>query len=243
MSLVDSDDWIDKDYCSEIKKHLIKSPDVLITGYTCELGGYHHTNYKIDCILTGKDLVESNPCVHTSYDACFSWRMFFKTIFLKENGILPDERIVIGEDTEYNLRILKIAKKAMAINYCGYHYRVDNPNSLVRQNYKATLEKDLILQYPIRRNFSEEKKYLQDMAKYYTNVMVFMLVKNAKESPNGFHLKDMRRILNTQWLKESYKIVSSDSYKAFSYKERIFRFCMKKRWSFLYFWYCKFKGG
>ena len=130
----------------------------------------------------------------------------------------------------------------MAINYCGYHYRVDNPNSLVRQNYKVTLEKDLMLQYSTRRNFSEDKKYLEDMAKYYTDVMVFNVIKNAKESPNGFHLKDIKRILNTQWLQESYKEVSCNSYKASSYKEGILRFCMKKRWSLLCFLYYKFKG-
>ena len=239
VSFVDSDDWIDEDYCSEIKKHLIKSLDVLITGYISEPGVIHHTNYKIDCIMTGKDLVESNPCVHTSYDACFSWRMFFKTAFLKENQLLPEERILIGEDTEYNLRILKMAKRAMAVDYCGYHYRVDNPESLVRRNYKATLENDLVLQYPTRRNFSEDSKYLQDMAKYYTDVMIFNVIQNAKESPKGFQLKDMRRILNTKWLQESYKLVTSKGCVA-SYKERILRFCMKNRLSVLCFLYFKF---
>lgn len=239
VSFVDSDDWIDEDYCSEIKKCLIKYPDVLITDYISNLGGEIHTNYKIDGIMTGKDLVESNPCVHTSYDACFSWRMFFKTTFLKENQLFPNEKIVIGEDTEYNLRILKMAKKAMAVDYCGYHYRVDNPESLVRRNYKATLENDLVLQYPTRRNFSEDRRYLQDMAKYYTDVMVFNVIQNAKESPNGFQLKDMRRILNTQWLQESYKLVSSKGC-ATSYKEKILRFCMKNRLSILCFLYFKF---
>ena len=234
VSFVDSDD-----YCSKIKKHLIKSLDVLITGYISEPGDSHHTNYKIDCIMTGKDLVESNLCVHTSYDACFSWRMFFKTAFLKENQLLPDERIVIGEDTEYNLRILKMAKRVMAIDYCGYHYRVDNQESLVRRNYKATLENDLVLQYPTRRNFSEDSRYLQDMAKYYTDVMVFNVIQNAKASPKGFQLKDMRRILNTKWLQESYKLVTSKGGTT-SYKERILRFCMKNRLSVFVFLYFKF---
>ena len=36
------------------------------------------------------DLVKSNPLVHTSYDASFSWRMFFKTDFLNENHFMPD---------------------------------------------------------------------------------------------------------------------------------------------------------
>lgn len=239
VSFVDSDDWIDEEYYKKIRKYLEKSLEVLITGYISEPGGTIRTNYKMNCMMSGKDLIESNPAVHTSYDVSFSWRMFFKMDFLKENQLLPDERIVIGEDTEYNLRILKIAKKAMAIDYCGYHYRVDNPNSLVHQNYKPTLENDLILQYPTRKNFSEDKIYLQDMAKYYTDVMIFNVIRNVKESPNGFSINDMRRILNEQWLLESYKLVSPDSIVS-SYKERILRFCMKKRMSFICFLYYKF---
>ena len=240
VSFVDSDDWIDEDYYLKIRKYLEKVPEVLITGYISEPGGIIRTNYKTDCMMSGKELIESNPVVHTSYDACFSWRMFFKTAFLKENQLLPNEKIVIGEDTEYNLRILKIAKKAMAIDYCGYHYRVDNPNSLVHQSYKKTLENDLILLYPTRKNFSEDKIYLQDMAKYYTDVMIFNVIRNAKESPNRFQIKGMRRILNEKWLLESYKLVPSSSM-AFSYKERILRFCMKKRLSLICFLYYKFK--
>jgi glycosyltransferase involved in cell wall biosynthesis len=158
VTLLDSDDWINENYYTEIKKKLVNAPEVLIAGYILEPGGKKIcTHYKIDCMMSGIDLVKSNPLVHTSYDASFSWRMFFKTALLKENHFMPDTKIVIGEDTEFNLRVLKIAKKTLAVDCASYHYRTNNQNSLVHQSYKPTLENDLNLQYPTRRNFCKEK--------------------------------------------------------------------------------------
>lgn len=39
VSLVDSDDWIDEEYYSEVKRHLIDYPEVLISGYISQPGG------------------------------------------------------------------------------------------------------------------------------------------------------------------------------------------------------------
>lgn len=39
VSLIDSDDWIDKEYYSKIGNHLMESPEVLISGYISEPGG------------------------------------------------------------------------------------------------------------------------------------------------------------------------------------------------------------
>lgn len=79
------------------------------------------------------------------------------------------------------------------------------------------------------------------MAKYYTDVMVFNVIRNAMQSPHGFHIADMKRILNAEWLHESLKLISADNCKTHSYKERILRFCMKKRMHRRCFIYYKFR--
>lgn len=244
VTLLDSDDWINENYYTEIKKKLVNAPEVLIAGYILEPGGKKIcTHYKIDCMMSGIDLVKSNPLVHTSYDASFSWRMFFKTDFLKENHFMPDTKIVIGEDTEFNLRVLKIAKKTLAVDCAGYHYRTNNQNSLVHQSYKPTLENDLNLQYPTRRNFCKEKKYIQNMARYYTDVMIFNVIRNAKQQPNGLQIDDMKRLLNAKWLRESYKLIKYNGYTRSSCpcKEKILRFCMEKRLFVLCYLYYKIR--
>lgn len=242
ITLLDSDDWINEEYYSDIRKKIINSPDILIAGYISEPDGkVVYTHYNVDRMMSGIDLVKRNAVVHTSYDASFTWRMFFKTSLLKENHVFPDRRIVIGEDTDFNLKMLKIAKKVIVIDYAGYHYRTNNKNSLVHQSYKATLENDLIIQYPTRRNFCEDKNYLENMAKYYVDVMIFNVIKNAKLSPSGFRMTDMKRILNAEWLRESYKLISFNIFAKRSYKEKVLQFCMKKRLFVLCFLYYRIR--
>ena len=46
------------------------------------------------------------------------------------------------------------------------------------------------------------------MARYYTDVMIFNVIRNAKQQPNGLQIDDMKRILNSkvQIISFPYKI-------------------------------------
>lgn len=210
LVFIDSDDWVSDDYFERLSQYLKDNLDVLICGYISEPSGKRIVHgYRMNKICSGLELIESNPALHTSYDACFSVRMVFSRKFVQNNQILPRTDIIIGEDTDFNLRALKIAAHTMAVSYCGYHYRTDNSNSLVHQRYMPSLERDLDLQYSTRKCVSTAENYTRNMAEYYITRMIYTVIRNCKESPNGMRLKDVRRILNYNWVTDSYNKLQS----------------------------------
>ena len=149
---VDSDDWVEKDFCEVLGNLAANNKlDMIISGYISEGNGrIINTKFKKNCIDTGHNLVAEHGNVHTSADICYTWRMAFKTDFLRENNLFFGEGMKIGEDTVLNVTALEKAQRVMAINYAGYHYRVNNPESVMRKQYKESLENDLHKQFLIR---------------------------------------------------------------------------------------------
>lgn len=238
--LVDADDWVDPDFLFQIGRQTIQNPDVIIENYISEPSGrIIQTHYAKEMMMTGRELVETNPVIHTANDACFSWRMVFRLDFLRENNLYPNPNIVIGEDTEVNLRALAAAERAIAISYAGYHYRTDNVGSLVRQKYKKTLESDLAYQYPARRDsFRGIPSYERDMAKYYVGRLVYQVMDNALRSPEGLSYGALHRILNAQWLRDSYQILGKDLKSVITNKkEYCVQLAMKYRMTMLLYLY------
>lgn len=240
--LLDADDWVDPDFLTQIRNFTIQIPDVIIENFIAEpSGNVIQTNYEKDKVMTGKELVESNPVVHTANDACFSWRMVFRLDFLKEKGLLPNPKIVIGEDAELNLRALAAAERAIAISYAGYHYRTDTSGSLMHQKYKKTLESDLANQYPARRDsFQGIHSYEQNMAVYYVGKLIYEVIENARRSPEGLTYQSLHRILNAQWLRDSYRILGQDLKKwIVNRNEYCLQLAMKYRMTLLLYIYYK----
>ena len=212
FSIIDSDDWIDADYFSELKIQINYQIDMLVQGFFLE--PVHQcvvTNFKIknECI-SGLELINSNLMIHTANDACFSWRILFRREFVLQNSLYPNSEIVIGEDTEMNLRALKLADKVVCIDYAGYHYRANNQGSLMRRSFLSTYEHDLQLQFETRNMISQNQNYRLDMARYYIETILYRVLDNQKNSPDGLLYPDIKRIFHYEWLKESYHIIGKD---------------------------------
>ncbi len=209
FSIVDSDDWLDPGYLSYMKDHANKGVDMVLQGFVIE--PKHQTittNYGIkNKCVSGSDLINSNDSIHTANDACFSWRILFRRQFVVENDLFPNPEIVIGEDTEMNLRALKAADKVICTDYAGYHYRSDNQGSLMRRKYLQTYEHDLDLQFLTRSTVSQNESYRFDMARYYVETVLYRVLDNAKNAPGGLRYPDIRRIFRYNWLRESYRIL------------------------------------
>lgn len=240
--LLDADDWVEHDFLGQIKRYTKQKPDVIIENFISEPSGQIvETHYAKETIMTGRELMESNPVIHTANDACFSWRMVFRLDFLKEKGLLPNPKIVIGEDTELNLRALAEAERAIAISYAGYHYRTNAGESLMHQKYKKTLESDLANQYPARRDsFQGIHSYAQNMAVYYVGKLIYDVIENARRGPEGLTYRSLHRILNAQWLRDSYRILGQDLKKwIVSRNEYCLQLAMKYRMTLLLYIYYK----
>lgn len=209
FSIVDSDDWLDPDYLSDLKNYADNGVDMVLQGFVIE--PKHQTittNYSIkNRCVSGLDLIKSNDSIHTANDACFSWRILFRRQFVVENDLYPDSEIVIGEDTEMNLRALKSAGNVICTDCTGYHYRSDNQGSLMRRKYLQTYEHDLEKQFLTRNTVSQSENYRFDMARYYVGTVLYRVLDNAKNAPDGLRCSDIRRIFRYNWLRESYRIL------------------------------------
>lgn len=242
FSKVDSDDWISEDFYLKLKECVINNkPEVVVTDYIAEPSGeVVHNDFVKNIVTDGPGFIKSNFHVHTSNDICFSCRMVFLIDFLKKNNLFFAEDMKIGEDTVLNIKAIFNAQKVIAIDYAGYHYRIDNENSVMRKKYKESLEKDLSAQYETRRNcFNDIDTYVYDMSVYYVTRIFASVMDNCKNSPTGLTYKDVKRIFNSKWLTDSYRHLGfSLPFK--SVKENLVALTVKFRLPLIYYLYVKF---
>lgn len=240
FTIVDSDDWVESDFCNCVRLAEDNDLDVLITGFISEpKGDKCFTHYKKNIAMSGIELMNTNSVIHTNSDLCFSWRMFFKLDFLKSNKIENNCKIKIGEDTEFNMKSLYKAKRAEAIDYCGYHYDNSVAGSLTRSEYRPSFESDLSEQFKTRYMFGGlSESYYDDMAKYYIDVLFWGVIDNLKNSPTGYSLSGVKNILNSNWLTESFKLYKLN--REPNFKIRLFMFAAKKKMYLLFYLYLKF---
>lgn len=236
FSKVDSDDWVEPDFCEVLGNYLLDNElDMIISNYLSEREGEKRTQYKKNIVMTGYELVKAHGKVHTTADICYSCRMIFNVSFLRRNNLFFGENMKIGEDTVLNLKALSKAERVMAVDYAGYHYRDDNETSVMRSKYKPTLERDLIAQYSVRGScFSDIDSYMYDLSCYYINTLFYSVLNNCKNSPDGLQYADVRRILNTNWVKESFKLLGFKM-SAYSGKEYVLLCIAKLRFAMLYY--------
>ncbi len=241
---VDSDDWVEKDFCKTLGNLAVDNDlDMIISGYISERNSKAiNTKFKKNCVDTGYNLVVEHGCVHTSADICYTCRMAFRIEFLREHNLFFGEGMKIGEDTVLNVTALEKAQRVMAIDYAGYHYRDDNMNSVMRQIYKPSLENDLNAQYSVRSScFSGVDSYMADLALYYISSWFGGVINNCKNSPNAITHNDVKRILNAPWVAESFKRLGF-KLPVSNNKEYILALVAKFRLSLLYYLYIKYKG-
>ena len=241
---VDSDDWVKKDFCKTLGKLAADNNlDMIISGYYSEKHSQAIiTKFKKNIVDTGYNLVAEHGHIHTSADICYSVRMAFRTDFLREHNLFFGEGMKIGEDTVLNVTALEKAQRAMATDYAGYHYRDNNVESVMRKNYKESLESDLHKQFSIRSNcFADIPSYSYDLAVYYFTAWFYSVINNCKNSPDGLTYRDIKRILNSDWVVFCFKKLGF-RLPCSSRKEYILALVAKFRLASVYYLYLKIKG-
>lgn len=150
ISIVDSDDWLSADCYEKRKASLltVEKADVLISGYTINSRRAGTEEYRtriplfpINQPLRFADMVRSSDCVHTKNLFSFSCRMLFRRKFLLEQAIFNNEEMVIGEDTDFNLRALQRAEVIAACDEVGYFYDIRSQSSVMHRPYKKPLNR------------------------------------------------------------------------------------------------------
>ena len=112
----------------------------------------------------------------------------------------------------------------------------------MRKAYKESLENDLHKQFLVRSNcFADIPSYSYDLAVYYFTVWFYSVINNCKYSPDGLTYRDIKRILNSDWVVFCFKKLGF-KLPCTSKKEYIMALVAKFRLATFYYLYLKIKG-
>lgn len=133
IAFLDSDDWLDLTFCEEIYKTASKNKADLVLFNAIEEYGDH----KRERIYFPKKLLKDDESVF-DYRRCpllllnsffTAWSKLYNLEFLKENNIIfPDS---LFEDMEFHVESYLKAKRVCYNSKIFYHYRKDNPKSIM----------------------------------------------------------------------------------------------------------------
>lgn len=240
ISFIDPDDCISENYFNILfKKAENNNCDVIVSGFKTVPNNIDVIpSYKLNEVLKGTEFILSSDNVHSKNELCFVWRYLYKLKLIKQNNILFNEKIFIGEDVVFNLEVLAISNRVMAISDILYYYTINNYNSLTKCKFKPNLEESLVEQYEKRMYLSqkykltENKKYKNDMANYYINSIYRIVIDNLKNSEVSNFENEVKRISNNKMFRESIKNLGL-KYRCYNFKEYIFYLSLKFKIYFL----------
>ncbi|CAN7296368.1 glycosyltransferase family 2 protein [Paenibacillus sp. LjRoot56] len=240
IAFVDSDDQVSTEYLS----HMIQvaeenNCDTVVCGYqTIPNNVQVVPKYTLNKVVSGKELILSSSKVHSNNDLCFSPRFLFNLNLMKKKNIRFNEKVLIAEDTIFNLEFLLESKRTYATSKILYYYTVNNPDSIMRTPYKSNLESNLVLQYQIKKELSikfhlfEHKHYRNDMSDYYIKSILPMMKNNLHNSKDTNKIAGLTKIINYDMFRDSTKEIGF-SYKSENIKEYLYYLAIKFKLMFL----------
>lgn len=153
ITFIDSDDWVENNYLSNFSQEY----DMSLQGY---YSGLYKVEYQESIILQNPGAVYlSKPYVYGPY--C----KLFKTDLIKNKNIKFDIELSYGEDLLFLMQYIQYCKTMSVSENCGYHYTMDNINSLTKK--KRSFE-EVYIQYSKHMEYYEK---IMKGTKYSTYVM------------------------------------------------------------------------
>lgn len=142
ITFVDADDWLEIDALE--KMYLAMEPQI---GFVC-CGTFIHNTNKIETYSVGKDTkLTKDETLDLLYSDSFVrpvvWGKLYKAEMIR-GKLLFDVKIAHAEDIKFVSDFVLNTKRNVLLNYCGYHYFMDNENSAMHQlcNNKTSLFKE-----------------------------------------------------------------------------------------------------
>ncbi|EPF7489887.1 MULTISPECIES: glycosyltransferase family 2 protein [Morganellaceae] len=156
---VDSDDWIDADYCLDTYCYAKKNDiDMVITNLNMLWNGIEKEIKSIENLPTKETITNLEYLDFWSKNKVISScvNRLIRTSLYKDNDILHPENISLGEDLVTTPRLSFYSKKIGIIDKAYYNY-IQNPESIMNS---GTIRKiyDMINVFSILDDFFEQKK-------------------------------------------------------------------------------------
>lgn len=140
----------------------------------------------------------------------FSWSYCFRTSFIKDNGLFFDESVLLGNDSDFNIKCLFYTKHIYSISDVLYSY-VYNPDSLTQTKYRKQLLDRYNSQFNARTKLYKkfkltDKAYDMDLSQNYVEHALFELLYNERHNPKkGSLAKYLKTLRQTQMFQHCSK--------------------------------------
>lgn len=215
---VDSDDWIEKDFCEKLYKEATqdKELDIICSGYKRI---YSDKTEKINCnnkkiTYNAHQYLLKLLNVQNGYGFCHMKLIRKKCI----GHVRFNKNIKVGEDALFNMQLVKNTRKVIILGEALYNYRF-NENSLVRKYDEKYVEKYLLamqetLKY-LRNEYKEDNVIKENFYNYVSYHVLLIAVNYCFNPKNGQSFLKQKRML-----KEVCKIkLFAESIKNSNYKD------------------------
>lgn len=198
ICFIDSDDLVHKNYL-KIMYNNFKSNDLIICNYSTKIFLLN------DKIKKNKVLNKTNcfnSILKNKKIKGYVWNKFFKKEIIDNNNITFNNKLKIGEDTEFVFNYLKFCKKIVFIDSKLYYYNNSENNTVNNvNNYENVL-------YCLDHIYHEYKKYNCD--------------KNNLQLINYYYLKKYYEIKYYNKNFNNYKNIYFSNKLKFNYKFKLF---------------------
>lgn len=159
LMFVDSDDYLELDACERLLNYAV-DVDIVIGEATIIINGKSypsvHTNLKENYVYSGEEYAQMAIRKGEWFSA--SWYNFYRTEFLKSNGLFFMEG-VLHEDIEYTPRLFLVAKTVKYLHFQFYNYirRSDSITGNIGKKNFDDLMKIYESWYELNNNISNTK--------------------------------------------------------------------------------------
>ena len=242
---VDSDDWIETQFCEKLYKNAIenKNIDIICSGYKRV---YTDKEEIINCdkekiIYDSHQFLIKLLNVQNGYGFCHM-KLIKKNCI---NNIRFNKDIKVGEDALFNMQLTQKIKKVMILGEPLYNYRF-NGNSVVRKYDDNYANNYLYAMEHTKRYLQHNYKNDQLIAKNFYNYVAYHILLiavnycfNKANKKNIFgQIKVLKDICDNEIFKQAIK---NSNYKELSYTRKITSFTIKYKLLFFTALICKFR--
>lgn len=234
IMFVDSDDFIDEDACEQLYS-LVENEKVDILGScfrTYPEGSVSKFSMRTGVLSTASDLLKSTLKPQSSDDLCFVWRYLIRRDFLNKNNIRFNPEIRYAEDMIFMMESFSYAKKIYLTDYAPYHYRTNNPHSIMHERkYNAYMENSLCMIYDIKKSIIQKNRWDEitpfsfDLAERTIKNYTRMLMENRKEKGETANVY-IKEVLALPMMRNAFQVIGFRNIYS-NGKEYFLYLCMK----------------
>lgn len=202
ICFIDADDWIEKDYFKSLHEYIENQPDIIEFGYFIEKNGQSIKSSNTRKLENKTKIKEFLVTTNQQEGFWFCYTRIFRRFFLLENKLKFNNTVKLGEDGLFILQSFSLANSIVNIPKNLYHIRI-NEFSVTQKKFKPNLLEEIENQYSIRKEFVfpniDQNLVNKDLAYYYINRSLLMLMNNAINNPDKKQAsKELRLIRNSK---------------------------------------------